>query len=84
MHAAADYFAALKPRPWIRVVETDTVPKTYVGPGNKRLRLPGGGSEPLGNRIVEVPEDEAVVLIAIHARASSPMCPRAASPGARP
>src|SRR5207245_4431043 len=24
--AAAEYFAAVKPRPWIRVVETDTVP----------------------------------------------------------
>ena len=57
--AAADYFAALKPRKWIRVVETDTVPKTYVGPGNKRLRLPDGGSEPIGNRIIEIPENEA-------------------------
>jgi cytochrome c553 len=62
VHAAADYFAALKPRPWIRVVETDTVPKTYVGPGNKRLRLPGGATEPIGNRIIEIPEDETVVL----------------------
>jgi cytochrome c553 len=62
VRAAADYFAALKPRPWIRVVETDTVPKTYVGPGNKRLRLPDGGSEPIGERIVEIPEDENVVL----------------------
>jgi cytochrome c553 len=62
VRAAADYFAALKPRPWIRVVETDTVPKTYVGPGNKRLRLPDGGSEPIGNRIIEIPEDENVVL----------------------
>ena len=62
VHAAADYFAALKPRPWIRVVETDTVPKTYVGPGNKRLRLPGGETEPIGNRIIEIPEDENVVL----------------------
>jgi cytochrome c553 len=62
VHAAADYFAALKPRPWIKVVETDTVPKTYVGPGNKRLRLPDGGSEPLGARIIEIPEDENVVL----------------------
>jgi cytochrome c553 len=62
VRAAADYFAALKPRPWIRVVETDTVPKTYVGPGNKRLRLPGGGDEPIGNRIVEIPEDEEAVL----------------------
>ncbi|HTP93524.1 MAG TPA: cytochrome C, partial [Xanthobacteraceae bacterium] len=44
------------------VVETDTVPKTYVGPGNKRLRLPDGGTEPIGNRIIEIPEDENVVL----------------------
>jgi cytochrome c553 len=62
VHAAADYFASLKPRPWIRVVETDTVPKTYVGQGNKRLRLPGGATEPIGNRIIEIPEDEQVVL----------------------
>ena len=34
---AADYFASLKPRQWIRVVEADTVPKSFVGPGNKRL-----------------------------------------------
>jgi cytochrome c553 len=62
VRAAADYFASLKPRPWIKVVETDTVPKTYVGPGNKRLRLPGGGTEPIGDRIIEIPEDENVVL----------------------
>jgi cytochrome c553 len=62
VHAAADYFASLKPRPWIRVVETDTVPKTYVGQGNKRLRLPGGATEPIGNRIIEIPEDEQDVL----------------------
>src|SRR3954451_1205863 len=59
---AADYFAALKPRPWIRVVEADTVPKSYVGPGNKRLLHPTGGSEPLGNRIIEVPENEEDVV----------------------
>ncbi len=62
VRAAAEYFASLKPRPWIRVVETDTVPKTYVGPGNKRLRLPDGGNEPIGQRIIEIPEDEEVVL----------------------
>jgi cytochrome c553 len=60
--AAADYFAALKPRQWVKVVETDTVPKTYVGAGNKRLRLPSGGTEPIGNRIIEIPENEQVVL----------------------
>ncbi len=62
VRAAAEYFTSLKPRPWIRVVETDTVPKTYVGPGNKRLRLPDGGNEPIGRRIIEIPEDEEVVL----------------------
>jgi cytochrome c553 len=59
---AAAYFASVKPRPWIRVVETDTVPKSFVGPGNKRLVHPNGGTEPLGNRIIEVPEDEEVVV----------------------
>jgi cytochrome c553 len=62
INAAAAYFALLKPRKWIRVVETDVVPKTYVGPGNKRLRLPGGGTEPIGDRIIEIPENEDVVL----------------------
>ena len=53
---------AVKPTPWIRVVEADTVPRSDIGPGNKRLIHPDGGSEPLGNRIIEVPEDEEIVL----------------------
>ena len=57
---AADYFASLKPGGWIKVVETDTVPKTYVSvKGRQRLPLPGGGAEPLGNRIIELPQDVA-------------------------
>jgi cytochrome c553 len=57
---AADYFAALKPGGWIKVVETDTVPKSYVSvKGRQRLPLPGGGMEPLGNRIIELPQDLA-------------------------
>ena len=28
--AAAEYFASVKPRPWVRVVEADAAPKTYV------------------------------------------------------
>jgi len=60
--AAADYFESVKPRRWVRVVETDTVPKTFIGPGNKRLAHPDGGFEPLGRRIIQVPEDEEIVL----------------------
>jgi len=56
--AAADYFAKLDVVRWVRVVETDTVPKTWWR-GNRRLQLPDGGSEPIGARIIEVPEDPA-------------------------
>jgi cytochrome c553 len=60
---AAEYFHSLKPRTWIRVVETDTVPKTFIGPGNKRLLHPTDtGTEPLGTRIIEVPENEEDVV----------------------
>jgi cytochrome c553 len=55
---AAEYFAALKPGGWVKVVEADTVPKSYVSvKGRQRLPLPGGGMEPLGNRIIELPQD---------------------------
>ncbi len=60
--SAADYFASVTPRKWVRVVETDTVPKTYIAGGNKRLAHPDGGSEPIGQRIIEIPEDENLVL----------------------
>ncbi len=60
--SAAEYFASVTPRKWVRIVETDVVPRTYVGPGNKRLASPDGGTEPLGQRIVVIPEDEDIVL----------------------
>lgn len=57
---AAAYFAALKPGGWVKVVEAESVPKSYVSvKGRQRLPLPGGGMEPLGNRIVELPDDVA-------------------------
>ena len=54
---AAAYFASLKPGPWTRVVETDAVPQTYVGKGNMRFVWPGGPSEAIAGRIIELPED---------------------------
>lgn len=54
--AAALYFASLEPRPWIRVVETDTVPETVVS-GWMYIEKEGGGTEALGMRIIEMPED---------------------------
>jgi len=34
--SAAEYYSSLQPRPWIRVVESSTVPRTYVTAGNGR------------------------------------------------
>ena len=53
---AAIYFSSLKWTPWIRVVETSTLPKTRLQFG-MFLKLEGNETEPLGNRIVESPED---------------------------
>lgn len=54
---ASQWFSSLKPLPWVQVVETETVPRTYVSRGFMRLSWPGGESEPIGNRIVELPQD---------------------------
>jgi cytochrome c553 len=54
--AAAAYFSALKPRAIIKVVETDTVPKTYIT-ANHLAAVKTGETEPIGQRIIEVPED---------------------------
>ncbi len=54
---AVEFFAAMKPTVWYKVIEADTVPKTWVNGGRMRLPLPGGGTEPLGNRIITLPQD---------------------------
>jgi cytochrome c553 len=54
--AAAAYFSALKPKQLIRVIETNTVPKSYVA-GSFLAALKTGETEPIGERIIEVPED---------------------------
>jgi len=53
---AAEYFAAMKWTPWIKVVEATTVPKTRIA-GGMFVKLDGNETEPIGDRIVEVPDD---------------------------
>ena len=55
MKAAAEYFGSMKWTPWIKVVETDTVPKTRIVANGLFLALEGGEKEPLGQPIIEVP-----------------------------
>ncbi len=56
--AAAAYFSSLRPKALLEVVETDSVPATYIA-GSFHVVKPDANSarEPLGQRILEVPED---------------------------
>jgi len=55
---AAEYFAAVKPSPFVKVVEAATPPKTYVSADARHRRImPDGGTEPIGRRIIQIPED---------------------------
>ena len=55
--AAAQYFSRLRFTSHFHVVETDRVPRTRVEEVSLYVRIPGAGSETLGARIVEVPDD---------------------------
>jgi len=50
---AAEYFGAMKWTPWIKVIETNTVPKTRNA--NGMFLVEGSEKEPLGKRILETP-----------------------------
>jgi cytochrome c553 len=56
IQAAALYFSGLKPKPWIRVVETSSVPKTHVAGWMLVVSEPVT-MEPIGHRIIETPEN---------------------------
>ena len=53
---ALEYFHSMPPAKWIRVVEARTVPKTLFGLHTLPFPDPSGAKEPLGNRILEIPE----------------------------
>lgn len=55
---AAAYYGALRWTSWMRVVETDTVPKMASADG-MWLPLAGNAREPIGNRLIETPTDAA-------------------------
>ena len=55
--AAAAYFASFPYKKWVRVVESNDVPKTRIAGS---MHVPANeGTEPLGQRIIEMPEDLA-------------------------
>jgi len=55
--AAAEYFASMPFKPWIRVVESATVPAFTATVNGLFLKAEGNETEPIGRRLVEMPEN---------------------------
>jgi cytochrome c553 len=55
VETAVAYFSALQPRKRIKVVESDTAPKSYIA--GLLWAVEGSEREPLGQRILEIPDD---------------------------
>jgi cytochrome c553 len=54
--AAAEYYSKLKLKPYLKVIETNTVPMMH-SIQYTLVPVEGGGTEPIGNRIIETPTD---------------------------
>lgn len=54
--AAAEYFASMSWRKWVRVVESDQAPRVRATTNGLFLPVAGAPQEPLGQRIIEMPE----------------------------
>lgn len=64
MQEASNWFSTLKPQQSSRVEETDHVPKNAIHTRLvMRQVLPGGGTEPINGRLVEVPADAGRVML---------------------
>lgn len=57
--AAAQYYSKLPAVPdgWQKVVETTSVPVTKLGTGGMRFAVEKGGTEPIGQRIIVLPQN---------------------------
>jgi cytochrome c553 len=61
---AAEWFASLPRRRFVRVVEAAMVPKTFVGQGRMRFIDPKQtGMEPIGDRIITLPENQELARL---------------------
>jgi len=56
VHQAAEYFAAQKPRTFVKVIESANPPRTFIATAGRHRQLhPDGGTEPIGRRILQIP-----------------------------
>ena len=83
LKAAAEYFSSMKWWPWVRVVETDLVPKYRIN-GNLFVPIEKERTQPIAGRIIETasririalasccPEAETFSLVALGLQPSAP------------
>jgi cytochrome c553 len=57
----AAYYSGLKQTQWTRFTEATEAPKTMVQRNSQRTMVQDGGNEPLGNRVIEVAADPALI-----------------------
>ena len=62
--AAAEYFASMPWRKWVRVVESDQAPRVRATTNGLFLPVAGAPPEPLGQRIIEMPEQPEATELA--------------------
>lgn len=54
--AAAEYYGSMPFKPWITVIESETVPKFIASRNGLFMTVAGDETEPLGRRLIELPE----------------------------
>ena len=64
---SADYFAKMRWTPWIRVVETDYVPRSKIVT-NMFVPIETERTEPIAGRVMEMPEDADATELLRHPR----------------
>jgi cytochrome c553 len=57
VQVAVTYYSRLRQRPWVKVVESEMAPKTVIVEGGLRIKREPPELEPLGERIIEIPQD---------------------------
>lgn len=53
----AEYYGSIPFKPWVRVIESDSVPKFIASRNGLLMKVEGNETEPLGQRLIELPED---------------------------
>lgn len=55
--AAAEYFSSISFKPWVKVIESATVPAFTATVNGLFMKAEGNATEPLGRRLIELPID---------------------------